>query len=181
MNHYEALKLLALRAVMKPDSDAHFRSICRWYSITFHTPLHLVDDLPEEDVLVAYYEKTYEDMEDPEREELLKTLLETAEEKKRKALAKDIEEAEAFEFTRRLAAEEKIRAAKAKLTEVKPVERKPSMLSAADRRESRLPQDTKKPSTIEKLEPDVDIKFVDPVEFEKELEGFGTMSPREEK
>lgn len=180
MNHYDALKLLALRAVMKPDSDAHFRSICRWYSITFHTPLHLVDDLPEEDILVAYYEKTYEDMEDPDREELLKVLLETEEEKKAKARRKDIEEAEAFEFTQRLAAEERARVAKGKLVEVKPVERKPSMLSAADRRESRLPQE--KPAVpFEKLEPDVNVKFMSEADFEKELEGFGTMSPTEEK
>lgn len=165
---------------MEPDSEAHFRAICRWYSITFHTPLHLVEELPEDDVLVAYYEKTYEDMEDQEREDLLKALLETPEEKKRKALAKDIENAEAFEFSRRLAAEEKARVAKEKLAEVKPVERKPSMLSAADRRESRLPQE--KPAVpFEKLEPDVSIKFVDSLDFERELEGFGTMSPTEEK
>jgi hypothetical protein len=180
MNHYDALKLLALRAVMKPDGDAHFRSICRWYSITFHTPLHMVEEIPEEDILIAYYEKTYEDMEDPERQELLKVLLETEEEKKAKARAKDIEDAEAFAFTRRLAAEEKERLAKAKLTEVKPIERKPSMLSAADRRPSQLPQE-RPPQAFEKLEPDVAIKFVDAADFEKELEGFGMMSPKEGK
>jgi hypothetical protein len=180
MNHYDALKLLALRAVMKPDADAHFRSICRWYSITFHTPLHLVDDLPEEDILTAYYERTYEEMEEPDREELLRVMLMTEEEKKIKARQKDVEEAEAFEFTRRLAAEEKARVAKAKLVEVKPVDRKPSMLSAADRRESRLPQE-KPVVPFEKLEPDVNIKFMDAADFEKELEGFGTMSPTEEK
>ena len=179
MNHYDALKLLALRAVMKPDGDAHFRSICRWYSVTFHTPLHMVEELPEDDVLTAYYEKTYEDLEDAEKDELLRALLESDEEKKQKLLEKDREAAESFEFARRLAAEERQRAAKTKVAEVQ-VERKPSMFSAADRRESRLPQETPA-QTFEKLEPDVSIKFVDAGEFEKELEGFGTMSPKEGK
>jgi hypothetical protein len=178
MNHYDSLQLLAVRAVMKPDGEYRLRKIFRWYSTTFHTPLHLVDDLPLEDVLTAYYEQTCEEMNDEDREILLKELLETEEEKRAKQKAKDAEEAEAFEFARRLAAEAKLEAAKAKLADVKPVVKAPSMLSAKDRREVKLPDS--KPA-FEKLEPDVEIKFVEAGEFEKELEGFGIMTPKEAK
>jgi len=179
MNHYDALKLLALRAVMKPDAEAQYRSICRWYSKTFHTPLHAVDELPEEDVLTAYFEDRYEDMEEAEREDALKSLLESKEDRKARQRAKDAEDAEAFEFAQRLAAEERQKQAQKKVADVQ-VEKKPSMLSAASQRESRLPQEGK-PAAFEKLEPDVSIKFMDASEFEKELEGFGMMSPKEGK
>lgn len=179
MNHYDALKLLALRAVMNPDGEASFRSICRWYSTTFHTPLHLVDDLPEDDVLLAYFESTYEDMEEDKREEVLQGLLETDEDRKKKALTKDAENADAFEFARQMAYEEKQKQAKAKISDVK-VEKKTSMLSPADKKEARLEAGPTAPA-FEKLEPEVSIKFVDAAEFEKELEGFGTMNPQEEK
>ena len=60
----------------KPDFDAQWRRVSRWYSKTFATPLHLVDDLPRLDVLQAYYEDLYENLEDDklhlELEELLK-------------------------------------------------------------------------------------------------------------
>ena len=179
MNHYDALKLLALRAVMKPDGEASYRSICRWYSTTFHTPLHLVDELPEDDVLLAYFESTYEDMEEDKREEVLQGLLETDGDRKKRALAKDAENADAFEFARQMAYEEKQKQAKAKISDVK-VEKKTSMLSHTDRKEASLGQATVTPA-FEKLEPEVSIKFVDAAEFEKELEGFGTMSPKDGK
>jgi hypothetical protein len=180
VNKYEALKLLALRAVMKPDEAAHYRNICRWYSTTFHTPLHTVEELPEEDVLTAYYEATFEEMQDQERQEQLTKLLETEEERVQRQRAKDVEAAEAFEFARMLAAEAKREEAKAKIAEVKAPPKAPSMLSARDRAEGRLPESTPKPA-FEKLEPDVSIKFVDAEEFEKELEGFGTMTVKDSK
>ena len=178
MNHYDALKLLALRAVMKPDGEAHYKSICRWYSKTFHTPLHTVDELPEEDVLTAYFEDRYEDMEEAEREDALRGLLESEEDRRARQRAKDAEDAESFEFAQRLAAEERQKQAQKRVADVQ-VEKKPSMLSTASQRESRLPQG--KPASFEKLEPDVSIKFVNTGDFEKELEGFGLMSPKEGK
>lgn len=178
MNYYDSLKLLALGAVMKPDGEASYRSICRWYSTTFHTPLHTVEDLPEEEVLQAYFESTYEDMSDEDRVELLKRLLETDEEKKARLRRKDAEDAESFNFARQIALEAKQEAAKKKIAEVQAVKKAPSMLSAKDRAPSLLPESK---STIEKLEPDVSIKFVDAEDFEKELEGFGSMMPKETK
>ena len=178
MNYFDSLKLIALRAVMKPDGEATYRSICRWYSTTFHTPLHVVEELPQEDVLTAHFEATYEDMTEEERREVLSQLLETEEEKKAKRRAKDEEEAESFNFARRMAQEARQEAAKKKLAEVKAPPKAPSMLSARDRAEGMLPNS--KPS-FEKLEPDVHIKFVEAEDFEKELEGFGTMTPKDAK
>lgn len=58
------LRLLALRAVLKPTKDPEYnlRRIFRWYSRTFNTPLHVVADLPLDDILQNYYEVTYEDL-----------------------------------------------------------------------------------------------------------------------
>lgn len=58
----KALRILALKSVLDPDVDYYYRKIFRWYSKEFHTPLHIVDDLPLEDVLQAYYESRYEDV-----------------------------------------------------------------------------------------------------------------------
>lgn len=157
MNFHESLKLLALKAVIAPDGEAHYRSICRWYSKEFHTPLHTVEELPEDEVLQTYFESTYEDLSENERADLLKELLETPEERAQRLRAQDIEEAENFEFAQMAAQEEKQKKAKAKLSEVR-VEEKRSTLMSEPALASTLP--------TAKLEPDVSIRFVDPDEFE---------------
>jgi hypothetical protein len=63
MDIYEAVKINALNAVVNPDEEYYLRFIFRWYSKTFHTPLHLIPDLPVIDILTAYYEELYEKME----------------------------------------------------------------------------------------------------------------------
>jgi len=60
------LQLLAMQAVVKEVGDYNLRHIMRWYSRTFHTPLHMVEDIPLEDVLRHYYEVQFEDLEEPE-------------------------------------------------------------------------------------------------------------------
>jgi hypothetical protein len=62
MDIFEAVKINALQSVVNPDSDYYLRFMFRWYSKTFHTPLHVVPDLPLIDVLTAYYENMYENM-----------------------------------------------------------------------------------------------------------------------
>ena len=56
MDIFEAVKLNALESVVNPDSEYYLRFMFRWYSKTFHTPLHMVPDLPLVEVLTAYYE-----------------------------------------------------------------------------------------------------------------------------
>jgi hypothetical protein len=55
---YRAIRVHAYADVVagKPTHDYSLRSIFRWYSEKFHTPLHLVEDLPVYDVMQHYYE-----------------------------------------------------------------------------------------------------------------------------
>ena len=61
MNYFRALRLQALRSVLGAgdpdfnDSEYQLRCIFRWYSKNFHTPLHVVSTLDEEEVLQAYF------------------------------------------------------------------------------------------------------------------------------
>lgn len=61
-NIYKAYQLNAAESILDPDELAHYRRICRWYSKTFHTALHIVFTLPFDTVLTNYYEQTMEDM-----------------------------------------------------------------------------------------------------------------------
>lgn len=81
MELYHALQLSAMAAALKPDREAWFRGICRWYSKEFSTSLLDVYDLPTEHVLQEYYESRFEEMEDEEREEHIARLLETDEQR----------------------------------------------------------------------------------------------------
>jgi hypothetical protein len=70
MSPAEAVRLAALQVVFdsrrkKPkevDPEYYLRRIFRWYSKTFATPLHEVEELPLSDVLQHYWEEHYEDM-----------------------------------------------------------------------------------------------------------------------
>lgn len=79
-NIYRASQILAMQAVLQPDLDFYVRRIFRWYSKNFSTPLHEVDHLPLVDVLTAYYEETYDSMNEEHREALRARLAETDEE-----------------------------------------------------------------------------------------------------
>lgn len=56
----QSIQILALEAVLRPDWEATYRHICRWYSKTFATPLHTVEDLPTLEVLQHFFESHYE-------------------------------------------------------------------------------------------------------------------------
>ncbi len=82
MDYYSAIRINALEAVLSGDSQEYiFRHILRWYSKNFYTPLHVVETIPLEDVLTAYYESKYEEMKDIELDMEKSSLLETDEEK----------------------------------------------------------------------------------------------------
>ena len=92
-DHLEALKLRALRSVWKPDEPAIVRRIFRWYSKTFFTPLHEVDSIPLDDILTAWFETQYEDLEYEARHNLAIYLLESPEERRaREAESKSADE-----------------------------------------------------------------------------------------
>lgn len=72
-----SLRLVAMRNVLSkdPPQDYTHRYINRWYSVKFNTPLHVVDTLPRHEVLLAYYESIYFEMNEggPEQEQALNT------------------------------------------------------------------------------------------------------------
>lgn len=107
MNFYKALRILALKAAIKPDGEALLRHIFRWYSKTFSTPLHEVYDIPVEDILTAFYEDKYENMEPADRDKELAELLQTPEDEKREALERDMDEFNAEMFARETERKEK--------------------------------------------------------------------------
>jgi len=56
------IQLIALAAVEDQDWDYATRKACRKYSEIFHTPLHLVDELPLTYILQNLFEHMFEDM-----------------------------------------------------------------------------------------------------------------------
>jgi hypothetical protein len=70
LNASDAIRLIALRDVyyarvgLADEHDYNLRRIFRWYSHHFHTPLHEVESLPITDVVRAYWEQRYENLDD---------------------------------------------------------------------------------------------------------------------
>lgn len=174
MNYYMALRIRAMAAVQDPDSAATLRHIFRWYSREFHTALHIVEELPLEDILVAFYESTYEDMSEDEKQKEIAELLETPEDRRKRLRAQDEERAEAFEFARFTAAEEQKKEEQRRLADLE-VKQKPGF-AVREAPQSTLPA-APKPKEGEKLQPGIEMKFVTADEFEAELDGPGTMLP----
>jgi hypothetical protein len=76
-----AIALAALRAVIDEDPEYRMRRIMRWYSREFHTPLHVVEELPTEDVLQAFFECQFESLSEKRRLKRAAELTETDEER----------------------------------------------------------------------------------------------------
>lgn len=70
MSEIRDIQVLALGNIEDPDSNAYYRRICRWYSREFSTPLEtVINDIPERDVLLHYYEDLYEGLYKDDSEE----------------------------------------------------------------------------------------------------------------
>lgn len=87
-----------VRKSIKPESGYLMRQIHRWYSKTFHTPLHEVDALPEEDVLRAWWEERYEEMNEEELEAERQDLFVDPEEIERQQRVEDAQDADTYEI-----------------------------------------------------------------------------------
>jgi hypothetical protein len=90
---------------MDPDAEYNLRCIFRWYSKTFHTPLHVVPELPLMSVLQAFHEERYREMrDDPARadelREEIRSLIESDEEAVERRMREDLEEYEADQFAK---------------------------------------------------------------------------------
>ncbi len=73
----ESVRFEALDAVVnyvllkKPEPEYVWRSIKRWYSSTYSTPMAEVDKIPESDILTHYWESHYESMDAAQLEEVV--------------------------------------------------------------------------------------------------------------
>jgi hypothetical protein len=57
--------------VEREGVDFFYRRVCRWYSKSFHTPLHEVEQLPWKNILLAYFEERFYEMYNSPSEEVL--------------------------------------------------------------------------------------------------------------
>lgn len=89
-------------AIVQPDGDAFLRRVKRFYSKTFNVPLPDVDDIPEEDVLVAFYEENFDSMTEEDRDEFLVDLLATPEERAAREKAHEKADERDEEFMKKL-------------------------------------------------------------------------------
>jgi hypothetical protein len=122
MDFAEGIRVNAMHSVLHGGSDYSMRHVMRWYSKTFHTPLNVVETLPVDHILTHYYEETYENMEEPSRNEERERLYLGSEQYEKKQSEADAAE-EAF---LREAEEEAARSATKKtMADVKPVDPKP--------------------------------------------------------
>lgn len=94
LTFWQSVRLLALEAVLVPDWDSFYRSVCRWYSKSFSTPLLDVFDLPQTWVLQNYYEHRWSEMERADQLDALAEMLETPEERDAKERLYNKNEAE---------------------------------------------------------------------------------------
>src|SRR5277367_2667201 len=98
-NIVEAARKIALVNVVNPSFDSFRRKISRWYSKQFSTPLKEVEeDLDFFDVLLNYFEDSFERLDDRERQEQLKLAIETSEERRKREIDEDLEEQEFLEM-----------------------------------------------------------------------------------
>jgi hypothetical protein len=106
LDYYRSLRILALAEVVRDDASSQYslRRVMRWYSKAFHTPLHVVEELPLHDVLMHYYESHYEELNEAEgarialHDELIELSM-TDEERRAKALKDAQLEYEDYLFT----------------------------------------------------------------------------------
>lgn len=96
----EQIRVLALASVVKQNGEYFLRYIFRWYSKEFATPLHVVESLPLEDILMHFYECRYEEMEQPHREEEIHRLIKSKEQLLQEKREEDAEDAELWEFAK---------------------------------------------------------------------------------
>jgi hypothetical protein len=183
---WDAIHLAALRDVYfaRKDRDGGdplytYRKIFRWYSRTFSTPLHQVEELPLEDVLRAWYEETLEDLDEKDLEDKVREAALPAEERLRRARVEDAFAAEEYDALREAEAENAAaeRALLAKKVEdvVRPIQQDLRALRMSKKDVDLVPE-----SKVV-VPPDIKMTFVDDDDdsFERQLEGdsFGLLDP----
>lgn len=73
------IQLISMNNVLNQPPDYRLRLLQRWFSKTYYTPLYMVSDMSIEDLLMHYFESTYQDHTEEERQEIIEELLESDE------------------------------------------------------------------------------------------------------
>jgi len=148
------------------DPEYTLRKMFRWYSKTFHTPLHIVETLPFTDVLQAWWEEKYEEMTPEDLEHEREEILRTPEELEEAQRVEDAADADTWEMIQE---ERKAEAAVAKkLDKLKlppeaapffsSIQREPELIMA------KIPQ--------RETPPEIKMVFVDDLELEADSFGL---------
>lgn len=98
MNKHQAFQLIALNSAKKPDYESNTRYVLRWYSKTFHTPLHIVYDLPLDEIWLTYYEERYQEMTEEDLEAEIERVLETPDARNEREMAEELKKSEELTF-----------------------------------------------------------------------------------
>ncbi len=182
MHAFDAIRWQALRDVYLTrkekdgaDPNYFFRKIFRWYSKEFSTPLHLVEELPVQDIMQAWYEQTFEDLEDQVLDELVKKSAITEEQQRAIDLREDSDKAFEHEITLEAEGQNKrISTANQKLEDaVKPLQNAFAQM-LADVRKGNSPESELVPRQGPKAKPikaneGIHMTFLTPEEMEEEL------------
>lgn len=157
--YLDSIRIRALSSVVDPDWDSFLQGVFEWYSITYHTPLYEVMDLPVDYVLYTYYRGVYRQMEKDERHNEAIWLLETPEER---AARKEEDKRSEDEFMKQAMAHNNNAKSPKLSSKVEEVLKKMKQKKPAPAPEVSLPSG---PPTEE-----ITIKYMSEEEFEAELD-----------
>lgn len=135
-----SLERIAMSRVVSDSFEDSMRRIRRWYCRHFYTPLSIVEEMTDEELLVEYFEYLFEEMGEDDRQNKLKELCLTQEDKAAKKVAED-------DFDKKLLEEMR-----------KDLEKFES------KKTDKLPKPKTKEEPIKKVEnkPDISISFSEP-------------------
>lgn len=100
-----AIRRAAMVAVHRETFEYRIREIQRWFSETFHTPLAAVEDMEFEYLCMHYFERTYRDMDAGEREDELRELCLTEDQRIEKLRREEADKISDAEFLQQVKAE----------------------------------------------------------------------------
>jgi len=176
----EAIRIIALQNVLSRrkkkaiDTDFQLREVFRWYSTTFHTPLHVVETLPLDDIFTHYWEAHYLELDEKELEAARSDVLADPDELKEMQKVEDENDLEThllFQDERRRQAEQKKKDTIGKLEEAANALKGlgKDFKRSFNSPESELIMGPKNPPTIP---PDVQIVFADE-DLDLDVDGMG--------
>lgn len=175
MDIFRAIQILAAKSVRDNDGEFKLRQIFRWYSKNFHTPLHLVEELPIEDVLQHYFEYVFSEMEPEELQETISELIETQEDRLQRLINEEkvlIDEQEFKELAKTFDI-------KTKSIGNKPIDK--SIIPKTDAQVNKpMPEPTLSSGNVGQLPilPDIKIEYVDDNLLNEEIERINEGPPR---